>query len=1222
MRTRIQSPDIAPGAISLSKLQTLGSFAGTYTAASVTVNNYGIITSISAGTPFFGTVSPGQISPQGTGSGLDADTVDGQHASAFASSSHTHTLVSLTDVSPGTPTNGQVLTWHAASSQWRSSSPGSIINNLGDLLDVSPTAPATGEALFYNATSGRWYNASPGTIAGASTLADLTDVSPVGVTNGQVLTYNTSSGQWYGASPASGGVSDHGALTGLADDDHLQYLTSPRADSWLAGKTTANLTEGANLYYTDERAQDAFGATVSPSTTIRWSYNDTAGKIQAFVSPANISHALLSNLTTGDPHTQYLLESGVTGITISPDQIAPQGTGSGLDADTVDGQHASAFSASGHTHTLVQLTDVSPTTPTTGQVLIYNATSGQWYNASPTTYVSFTAELAQDAVGGALTNTSTIKWTYNDGSNTISADVSPASISHANLSNLTVGDPHTQYQLESGIPALSFSPGQITPQGTGSGFDADTVDGQHASDFAASGHTHTLAQLTDVSPSSLINGQVLTWDDASSQWINATPASGVTDHGLLTGLTDDDHPQYFNSPRSDTWLTTKTTSNLTEGSNLYFTDERTQDVVGAMVSPSSTIRWSYNDTAGKIQAFVSPANISHASLADLTTGDPHTQYQLESGIPSLTFSPDQLTPQGTGSGIDADLLDGQHASAFAVTAHTHTIVSLTDVSPTAPTTGQVLMYNGASAQWYNASPTVYVSFTAELAEDAIAAALTDTSTIRWSYNDGTGELNADVSPANINHASLSNLTVGDPHTQYQLESGIPALDFSPGQITPQGTGSGLDADTVDGQHASAFATSAHTHTIAQLTDVSPTTPTTGQVLTYNAVSGQWRNVSPTVGVTDHGLLSGLADDDHTQYHNDTRAGTWLALQDIHSLADVSPKDVTNGQVLTWNNASARWYNASPVVYTSFTNELAQDAVGSILTNTSTLKWTYNDGANTISADVSPASISHNSLSTLTTGDPHTQYQLKSEKGQANGYLGLNASSYASPAKLGSGPAVGKVLYGDNTWASPPSGGSLTLAQLTDVSPTSVTNGQVLTYNGTSSRWVNASPSVGGASTLNDLTDVDLLSETEADFLIYLDGIWTNAPRLITGDLVFIIDGGGAVIQPYEIFYLPVSFNGTFTGWTMVADQSGSMGCEVWASSYAGAPPDSSDRISGSPANPERPNLSSEQKNRDLSISGTWTTAFSAGDMLAIYIQSPVTSVTRVTLTLRYRKAVE
>jgi hypothetical protein len=36
------------------------------------------------------------------------------------------------------------------------------------------------------------------------------------------------------------------------------------------------------------------------------------------------------------------------------------------------------------------------------------------------------------------------------------------------------------------------------------------------------------------------------------------------------------------------------------------------------------------------------------------------------------------------------------------------------------------------------------------------------------------------------------------------------------------------------------------------------------------------NPSSGGGVTDHGALSGLGDDDHTQYHTDARAATWLA----------------------------------------------------------------------------------------------------------------------------------------------------------------------------------------------------------------------------------------------------------------------------------------------------------------------------------------------------------
>lgn len=44
------------------------------------------------------------------------------------------------------------------------------------------------------------------------------------------------------------------------------------------------------------------------------------------------------------------------------------------------------------------------------------------------------------------------------------------------------------------------------------------------------------------------------------------------------------------------------------------------------------------------------------------------------------------------------------------------------------------------------------------------------------------------------------------------------------------------------------------------------TPISGQVLSYNGSSFTW----VTAGSTDHGGLTGLADDDHPQYHTDAR----------------------------------------------------------------------------------------------------------------------------------------------------------------------------------------------------------------------------------------------------------------------------------------------------------------------------------------------------------------
>lgn len=47
--------------------------------------------------------------------------------------------------------------------------------------------------------------------------------------------------------------------------------------------------------------------------------------------------------------------------------------------------------------------------------------------------------------------------------------------------------------------------------------------------------------------------------------------------------------------------------------------------------------------------------------------------------------------------------------------------------------------------------------------------------------------------------------------------------------------------------------------------VATTAPSDAEVLTWSATSGQWEPQTPPSGVTDHGLLTGLGDDDHGQY---------------------------------------------------------------------------------------------------------------------------------------------------------------------------------------------------------------------------------------------------------------------------------------------------------------------------------------------------------------------
>ena len=51
-------------------------------------------------------------------------------------------------------------------------------------------------------------------------------------------------------------------------------------------------------------------------------------------------------------------------------------------------------------------------------------------------------------------------------------------------------------------------------------------------------------------------------------------------------------------------------------------------------------------------------------------------------------------------------------------------------------------------------------------------------------------------------------------------------------------------------------------------------------------------VSDSGDLVDHGALSGLTDDDHTQYHTDARASTWLATKDITDLGTYDHTSLT------------------------------------------------------------------------------------------------------------------------------------------------------------------------------------------------------------------------------------------------------------------------------------------------------------------------------------------
>lgn len=154
------------------------------------------------------------------------------------------------------------------------------------------------------------------------------------------------------------------------------------------------------------------------------------------------------------------------------------------------------------------------------------------------------------------------------------------------------------------------------------------------------------------------------------------------------------------------------------------------------------------------------------------------------------------TVDGSGSGLDADLLDGQHASAFATAAQgalADTAVQPADLATVATSGSYTDLINTPSPFDPNTLATV-----------ATTGSYTDLINIPANI----------VTDAAYVHTD-NNYTITEKNKLAGIEAGATA-DQTAAEIltaikTVDGAGSGLDADTLDGNQASAFALASHTH---------------------------------------------------------------------------------------------------------------------------------------------------------------------------------------------------------------------------------------------------------------------------------------------------------------------------------------------------------------------------------------------------------------------------
>lgn len=187
------------------------------------------------------------------------------------------------------------------------------------------------------------------------------------------------------------------------------------------------------------------------------------------------------------------------------------------------------------------------------------------------------------------------------------------------------------------------------------------------------------------------DGTDVLFDDGAGEQV--LPTSGVTDHGLLTGLADDDHTQYHNDTRALTWLGTRSTSDISEGTNLYYTELR--------VSANT-------DVAANTAARHAAVTVTDSAEIDFTlTGQDITASLIAGSIDETKLDVSVNTSLGL---ADSSIQPGDNISTLTNDAGYisgvtgENIGDLSNVTITAPSDNEVLAYDTTSSEWINQTP--------------------------------------------------------------------------------------------------------------------------------------------------------------------------------------------------------------------------------------------------------------------------------------------------------------------------------------------------------------------------------------------------------------------------------------------------------------------------------------------------------------------------------------
>lgn len=157
-------------------------------------------------------------------------------------------------------------------------------------------------------------------------------------------------------------------------------------------------------------------------------------------------------------------------------------------------------------------------------------------------------------------------------------------------------------------------------------------------------------------------------------------------------------------------------------------------------------------------------------------------------------------------------------------------------------------------------------------------------------------------------------------------------------------------------------------------------------------------------------------------------------------------------------------------------------------------------------------------------------------------------------------------------------------------------------------------SIGGAFSGDGIPDLAAIEALTGTGALKRTGDNTWALDDGTFSFGFSRDGYGVALATGIVADIRVPFACTLTGWSLLADQSGSIKIDVWKDTLANFPPTNADSITNS----HEPQLSSATNGEDTDISDWSDVTVDAGDILRFNIDS-CSSITRITFLLKAKR---